>query len=103
MAWVILIVSGMCEVVWAYALAARKTRMWVRIVLFVVGSVVSMGGLGLALRTIPVGVGYAVWIGTGAVATVAVSVARGEEKLTAIRAVCVGLIIAGVVGLRVLS
>lgn len=103
MAWSILVVSGMFEVVWAYALAARSLPMWQRVGLFVAGSVVSMGGLAVALREIPVGIGYAVWIGMGAVTTVIVSFIRGQEKATPLRLACVGLIIGGVVGLQVMS
>ncbi|MGX6451095.1 MULTISPECIES: DMT family transporter [Brevibacterium] len=102
MAWVILVISGMFEVVWAFALAARSMKLWLRAVIFVFGGVVSMGGLALALRTIPVGVGYAVWIGAGAVTTVVVSFMRGHEKPTALRLACVFLVVAGVVGLQVM-
>ncbi|MDK7748980.1 SMR family transporter [Brevibacterium sp. UMB10442] len=98
-----LVVSGMFEVLWAYALAARSMKLWLRAVIFVIGGVVSMGGLALALRTIPVGVGYAVWIGAGAVTTVVVSFIRGHEKPTALRLVCVFLVVVGVVGLQVMA
>lgn len=93
----------MFEVLWAYALAARSMKLWLRAVIFVIGGVVSMGGLALALRTIPVGVGYAVWIGAGAVTTVVVSFMRGHEKPTALRLACVFLVVAGVVGLQVMA
>ena len=89
--------------VWAFALAARSMKLWLRAVIFVIGGVVSMGGLALALRMIPVGVGYAVWIGAGAVTTVVVSLIRGHEKPTALRLVCVFLVVAGVVGLQVMA
>ncbi len=93
----------MFEVVWAYALAGRSMTLWLRTVIFVIGGVVSMGGLALALRAIPVGVGYAVWIGAGAVTTVVVSFVRGHEKPTLLRLVCVFLVVAGVVGLQVMA
>lgn len=102
-AWSVLLVSGMCEVLWAYALAHRSMRLPARAVLFVVGSVLSLGGLWVALQSIPVGVGYAVWIGMGAVTTVVVSMLRGLERPTLTRLVFLGLIVSGVVGLQVVS
>lgn len=104
MAWVILIVSGAFETVWAVALA--KTEGFTKLlpmVWFAVGAIISMGGLGLALRSIPVGTGYAVWVAVGAVTTLAYSVATGAESLTVAKAFLVLGIIACVAGLNVLS
>ena len=70
MAWVVLVVSGVLETVWAAALAASEGLTRLRpSVLFLVALVLSMGGLGYALRGIPIGTGYAVWVGIGAIGT----------------------------------
>ena len=70
MSWIILIVSGVLEAVWASALGRSEgfTKLWPSIV-FGVALVLSMGGLALALREIPAGTGYAVWVGVGAART----------------------------------
>ena len=71
MAWVILIVSGVLEAVWATALGKSEgfSRLWPSVIFFA-GLVASMGGLALAMRTIPIGTAYAVWVGIGAALTV---------------------------------
>uniref|UniRef100_UPI0035670C0D DMT family transporter n=1 Tax=Nocardioides sp. TaxID=35761 RepID=UPI0035670C0D len=71
MAWLVLIVSGVLEAVWAVALGKSEgfSRLTPTLV-FLVGIVLSMGGLAYALRTLPVGTGYAVWVGVGASLTV---------------------------------
>ncbi|GAA2088068.1 DMT family transporter [Brevibacterium salitolerans] len=102
-AWTVLIVSGAFETMWAYALAADGMRMPRRIALFLVGTVLSMGGLALALDSIPVGTGYAVWVGIGAVTTLAFSVLRREESLNWLRAGFAALLICGVIGMKVAS
>ncbi|HZG05954.1 MAG TPA: multidrug efflux SMR transporter [Streptomyces sp.] len=103
MAWVVLVVSGILEAVWAAALSASRgfTRLWPS-VLFLVAITLSMGGLAYALRGIPIGTGYAVWVGIGAVGTALYGMAVLGEPVTAGRMVCLLLIIAGVVGLKVL-
>lgn len=102
-AWAVLIGSGAFETMWAYALAADHLRMRRRIVLFLVGTAISMGGLALALGTIPVGTGYAVWVGIGAITTLAFAIHRREESLTWIRAVFAAILLTGVVGLQAVS
>ncbi|WP_110205206.1 DMT family transporter [Nocardioides daejeonensis] len=101
MAWLVLIVSGLFETVWAVALAETKgfTRLLPTVV-FGVAVVVSMGGLALALRSIPVGTGYAVWVGIGAVGTALYGMAVLGEPATALRMLCLLLIVSGVVGLK---
>jgi quaternary ammonium compound-resistance protein SugE len=71
MAWLVLIISGVLEAVWAIALGKSEgfTRLTPTLV-FLVGIVLSMGGLAYALRTLPIGTGYAVWVGVGASLTV---------------------------------
>ena len=103
MAWVVLVVSGVLETVWAAALA--QTRGFTRLVpsvVFGVALVLSMIGLGYALRTIPIGTGYAVWVGIGAVGTAAYGMVALGEPATAARLLCLVAIVGGVVGLKFL-
>lgn len=102
MAWLVLIISGGLETVWAVALAASKgfTRPWPS-VLFVAALLLSMAGLAYALRTIPVGTGYAVWVGIGAVGTALFGMIWLREPVTVARITCLLLIVAGVLGLKV--
>lgn len=101
MAWVVLVVSGLMESVWATALSQSKglSRLAPAIV-FVVALVASMGGLAYALRSIPVGTGYAVWVGIGAVGTAVVGMVWLHEPVTVARLLCLVLVVAGVVGLK---
>jgi len=103
MAWVVLVVSGVLETVWATALAQSRgfTRV-VPSVVFGVALVLSMVGLAYALRSIPVGTGYAVWVGIGAVGTAAYGMAVLGEPATAARLLCLVAIVGGVVGLKFL-
>lgn len=104
MAWVVLIVSGVLETVWATALSA--SRGFSRVgpaLLFVVALVLSMAGLAYALRSIPVGTGYAVWVGIGAVGTALYGMLALHEPATIGRVLCLVLIIGGIVGLELLS
>ncbi|MEU4689327.1 SMR family transporter [Actinoplanes sp. NPDC023714] len=101
MAWIVLIISGVLETVWAIALerSAGFTRL-VPSVVFGVAVVLSMVGLGYALRTIPVGTGYAVWVGIGAVGTALVGMVALGEPANLPRMLCLMLVIAGVAGLK---
>lgn len=101
MAWLILVVSGLLEAVWALALKESHgfSRLWPS-VLFVVGLAASMGGLAIALRTLPVGTAYAVWVGIGAVTTAVLAMAFLDEPVTVLKVVSILLIVAGVVGLN---
>jgi quaternary ammonium compound-resistance protein SugE len=101
MAWLVLLVSAVMEAVWATALGASAglTRPGPAVV-FVVFSVISLGGLGWAMRSIPTGTAYAVWTGLGAVLTVAWAAATGTEPLTPLKAVFLVGIIGCVVGLK---
>ncbi len=103
MPWIILIVSGVLETVWAASLAASKgfSRPWPTL-LFVVSLAASMVGLAYAMRSIPIGTGYAVWVGIGAVGTALYGMAVLHEPATAGRLVCLALIVGGVVGLKLL-
>jgi len=104
MAWLLLIVAGVLEAVWASALgASRNFTKKGPTVLFVVALVLSMVGLALAMNDLPVGTAYAVWVGIGAVLTVVIAVVRGQEVLTVARALLLAVLIGCVVGLKVVS
>ena len=101
MAWFVLVVSGLLEAVWASALAQSRglSRLGPSL-LFAVATTLSMLGLGYALRTLPVGTGYAVWVGIGAVGTAAYGMIALEEPASLARILCLAAIVAGVVGLK---
>jgi quaternary ammonium compound-resistance protein SugE len=103
MAWIALLVSGVLETVWAAALSQSRgfTRL-VPSVVFGVALVLSMVGLAYALRTIPVGTGYAIWVGIGAVGTAAYGIVALGESASVARLLCLVAIVAGVVGLKFL-
>ena len=104
MSWIILVISGVLEAVWATALGRSEglSRLAPSIT-FAVALVLSMGGLAWAMRELPVGTAYAVWVGIGAVGTVGWAMATGQEPASAVRLLLVGLIVAGVVGLKLTS
>jgi quaternary ammonium compound-resistance protein SugE len=101
MSWLVLILSGLLETVWAIALSqsAGFTRL-VPSVVFVVGLVASMIGLGYAVRTIPIGTGYAVWVGIGVAGTAFAGMLFLDESASALRILSLLLVFAGVVGLK---
>lgn len=103
LAWVVLVVSGVLETVWAGALAASGTlhRLWPSL-LFVLALAASMAGLSYAVSHIPLGTAYGVWVGIGAIGTAVYGVAALGDPLTAARVLCLLLIVAGVVGLKLL-
>jgi len=104
MAWLLLIVAGVLEAVWASALgASRNFTKKGPTALFVVALVLSMVGLALAMNDLPVGTAYAVWVGIGAVLTVVIAVVRRQEVLTVARALLLAVLIGCVVGLKVVS
>ncbi|HEX5597686.1 MAG TPA: SMR family transporter [Micromonosporaceae bacterium] len=104
MAWIVLVVSGIFETVWAIALSrsAGFTRL-IPSVVFLVALVLSMGGLAWALREIPVGTGYVVWVGIGAVGAAVVGMVALGESTSLPRLLCLLLVVAGVVGLKLFS
>ncbi|WP_431678829.1 DMT family transporter [Kitasatospora sp. KL5] len=103
MAWLVLIVAGVLETVWAVALEATKGfSRPLPTVVFAVALALSMGGLAFALRSIPLGTGYAVWVGIGAVGTALYGMTVLGDALTAARVSCLLLILGGVLGLKVL-
>ena len=86
MAWVILIVSGAFESMWAVALgkSAGFSRPWPTVV-FTAALIVSMGGLAVAMRSLPIGTSYAVWVSIGAALTVDYSMATGDESVSILK------------------
>ncbi|BCN41025.1 putative multidrug resistance protein [Alicycliphilus denitrificans] len=101
MTWFVLVIAGLFEVGWAIGLKYTQgfTRFWPTAGT-IAAMVVSIGLLGLAMRTLPVGTAYAVWTGIGAVGTVVLGIVLFGEPATVARLACVGLILAGIVGLK---
>lgn len=101
MAWVVLVIAGVLEIVWAVGLKYTEgfTRPWPTVVTGV-ALVASMVLLGLAVRTLPLGTAYAVWTGIGTVGTAVLGIVLFREPATAMRLACIGLILAGIIGLR---
>lgn len=101
MPWFLLVIAGLFEVGWAVGLKYTQgfTRLWPTVGT-VAAMAVSIGLLGWAIRTIPVGTAYAVWTGIGAVGTVLLGIVLFREPATAARLACVALILAGIVGLK---
>lgn len=101
MNWLMLVVAGVFEVVWALAMKSSQgfTRLWPS-VLTLAAMAVSVGLLALALKGLPVGSAYAVWTGIGAAGTALMGIVIFGEPASAWRLACVGLIVAGIVGLR---
>lgn len=104
MAWLMLVVAGLFEVGWAIGLKYTEgfTRPWPTIAT-VTAMLVSIGLLGLAMKSLPVGTAYAVWVGVGAVGTAILGIVLFGESAAAGRLVSLGLIVAGIVGLKLAS
>ena len=101
MSWFILILSGVLEAVWATALGKSEGLTKVApTVVFAVGLLLSMAGLAYAMRDLPVGTAYAVWVGIGATLTVIYAMATGDEPASLLKAAFLVMIIGGVVGLK---
>ena len=101
MAWTVLILSGAFEAVWATALGRSDglTKLWPTVVFFA-ALVVSMGGLGWAMKTLPTGTSYAVWVGVGATLTVIYAMATGAEPVTLVRLLLIAGLIGCIIGLK---
>lgn len=104
LAWIVLVLSGGLEAVWATALAASRgfTKLWPS-VLFVVSATVSMAGLAYAMTYLSAGTAYAVWVGIGAVLTATWAMATKQDRATLARVLLLAGLIACVVGLKVVS
>lgn len=101
MPWLILIIAGLFEIGWAIGLKYTEgfTRLWPTVGT-AASMLVSVALLGVALKTLPVGTAYAVWVGVGAVGTVILGIVMLGEPVTAARLVSLALIIAGIIGLK---
>jgi quaternary ammonium compound-resistance protein SugE len=104
MSWIILIVAGLLEVGWAIGLKYTEgfTRLWPS-VFTALAMVVSIVLLGIAVKSLPVGTAYAVWVGVGAVGTVIMGIVLFGEPANALRIASIVLIVAGIVGLKLAS
>ncbi len=101
MSWIILVLAGLFEVGWAIGLKYTEgfTRLWPTVGT-VAAMVVSLGLLGIAMKSLPVGTAYAIWVGVGAVGTVILGIVLFDEPVNALRIGSVALIVAGLVGLK---
>ena len=99
--WLILIIAGLFEIGWAMGLKYTEgfTRLWPSVGTLA-AMIISMGLLGLAMRALPVGTAYAVWVGVGAVGTAILGIVLFGEATTVWRLLSLGLILAGVIGLK---
>jgi quaternary ammonium compound-resistance protein SugE len=104
MSWIFLLFAGLFEIGWAIGLKYTDgfTRP-VPTVLTVVSMIISLGLLGLALKTLPVGTAYAVWTGIGTVGTALLGIWLLGEPATALRLACIALIVCGIVGLKLVA
>ena len=104
MSWIILVVSGLLEAVWATALGRSEgfTKL-VPSIVFGVGLVASMAGLAFAMREIPVGTAYAVWVGIGAALTVGYAMITGAETVSVIKVLLILGLVGCVVGLKLVG
>jgi len=99
--WLVLVISGVLEAAWATALGRSEgfTKL-VPTAIFFVALAASMGGLAYAMRELPVGTAYAVWVGIGATLTVVYAAMTGEQTLSVVKVLCLVMIVGGVIGLK---
>ncbi|MHA7134008.1 DMT family transporter [Oerskovia turbata] len=104
MAWVVLVLSGMLEAVWATALSASENFKHRRpTVVFLVSLTLSMAGLAWAMTSLPTGTAYAVWVGIGATLTVVWGFITGADQFSWLRGLLLVLLVGSVVGLKAVS
>ncbi len=103
-AWFILLIAGLCEIGWAVGMKYTEgfSRLWPS-VWTVSGMIASVLLLGWALKSLPLGTAYAVWTGIGAVGTAILGIYLFDESRDVLRFVCIGLIVAGIVGLKLVT
>ncbi len=101
MVWIILVIAGLFEVGWVIGLKYTEgfTRLWPS-VWTVLAMIISLWLLGIAMKSLPVGTAYAIWVGVGAVGTVALGIVLFGEPAGAARLISIGLIIVGIVSLK---
>lgn len=104
MAWIILFIAGLFEIGWAVGLKYTEgfTRLWPSVGT-VLSMIVSIGLLGLAMKSLPIGTAYAVWTGVGAIGTVILGIVLFGDSASTARLLCVALILAGIVGLKLVE
>jgi quaternary ammonium compound-resistance protein SugE len=104
MSWSILFLAGLFEIAWAIGLKYTEgyTKLWPT-VFTVTGMVISVWLLGIAAKNLPIGTAYAIWTGIGAVGTVILGIILFHEPVTAARLICLGMIVAGIIGLKVIA
>lgn len=104
MAWVILVIAGLFEVGWAIGLKYTEgfTRLWPT-VWTVVSMAISVGLLGIAMKDLPVGTAYSIWVGVGSIGTVILGIILFGEPVSVSRSLSIALIVAGIVGLKLSS
>ncbi|WIK83517.1 multidrug efflux SMR transporter [Pseudoglutamicibacter albus] len=104
MAWVVLIVAGLFEAVWATALGKSEgfTKLWPSVIFFITAAI-SMGGLAWAMKTLPTGSAYAIWVSIGASAAVAYGMISGDESFSIVKVLLLIGMIACVIGLKLVS
>lgn len=104
MAWLVLLLAGLLEVGWAIGL--KYTEGFSRLgpsIWTVLAMVASLGLLGIALKSLPVGTAYAIWTGVGTVGTAILGMVLFGESTAALRLACIGLIVAGIIGLKLVT
>jgi len=104
MAWLILVVAGLFEIGWAIGLKYTEgfTKLWPSVGT-IISMVISMGLLGVAMKSLPVGTSYAIWVGVGAVGTAILGIVLLGESANLGRLISLGLIVAGIIGLKLAS
>lgn len=104
MNWVILVIAGLFEIGWAIGL--KYTEGFTKplpTIATIISMIISLGLLGVAMKTLPVGTAYAVWVGVGAVGTALLGVVLLGESASLMRIASLGLIVAGIIGLKLAS
>lgn len=104
MPWVLLLLAGVFEIGWAVGLKYTHgfTKLWPSVAT-ITAMVLSMGLLGVAVRHLPLGTAYAIWTGIGTIGTAIFGIVVLKEPATAMRLACLVMIVAGIVGLKLLS
>lgn len=104
MKWLFLIIAGVCEVIWAVGLKySQGFSKLIPSILTISGMIASFYFLSLALKELPLGTAYAIWTGIGTVGTVILGIILFKEPIDTIRLICIGFIVAGIIGLKFLS